>query len=334
MLVKLLIIGGTRFVGRHLVRAALDFGHEVTLFNRGQSDPGAFPEVEHLRGDRDGGLQALAGRSWDAVVDTCGFVPRLVTAAALALADAVEHYTLISSISVYPDMTQQDLDENAPVAALDDPTTERVDGSTYGGLKALCEQAAAAALPGRVLNVRAGLIVGPYDYTDRFTYWPVRMQLGGQILAPGSPEHPVQFIDARDLAEWIIHMAEARKTGTYNATGPAQPLSLGAVLAACQRVTGSAAALTWVSDDFLLDHGVTPFTDLPLWVPASHSGIHTVSIQKALADGLTFRSLDETLLDTLAWNAARSPASGGSIQLRAGIMLDREAELLSAWRKR
>ncbi len=331
---KLLILGGTRFLGRHVVAAALERGHEVTLFNRGISDPKLFPQLERLRGDRDGDLSALAGRRWDAVIDTSAYVPRQVVATARLLADAIEHYTFISSISVYSDTTIMGLDEESPVATLTEDT-ERVTGSTYGALKALCEQALEHMLPGRVLHVRAGLIVGPWDTTDRFTYWPVRVALGGEVLAPGSPDRQVQFIDARDLAAWILRMAEARRAGVYNAAGPNYRLTIGRLLEVCRAVTESDAAFTWVDDDFLLEQGVTPFTELPLWVPAAYNGIQAIQIRKALAEGLAFRALEDTLYDTLAWNASRGDAvADDPLRLRAGMTLDREAELLTAWKRR
>lgn len=330
---KLLILGGTRFLGRHLVEAAQARGHEITLFNRGISNPNLYPDVEHLRGNRDGDLAALDGRHWDAVIDPSGYVPRLVRAMVEKLADVVEHYTFISSISVYPDPTLPNLDEKAAVATLEDETTEEV-AAAYGGLKALCERAAEAVMPGRVLNVRAGLIVGPHDPTDRFTYWPVRVALGGDILAPGKPDRQVQFIDARDLAAWIIGMAETLRPGTFNATGPAATLTMGETLAACQAVSGSQAAFTWVSDGFLLEHEVTPFTEMPLWVPEAYNGMMMVNIDRALNAGLTFRPLAKTIADTLAWNATRDEEfSNKGLRLRGGMMLEREAELLALWRK-
>ncbi len=210
-MMKLLVLGGTVFLGRHLVEAATARGHSVTLFNRGQHNPELYPEVEKLRGDRDSDLSALQGRRWDAVIDTCGYLPRAVRASAELLADAVDHYTFISSISVYADFHTPAMDESAPVGTLADETVEEVTGETYGPLKALCEQAAERALPGRVLNIRPGLIVGPHDPTDRFTYWPVRVARGGEVLAPGRPHVPVQVIDGRDLAEWTVRMVEARQ---------------------------------------------------------------------------------------------------------------------------
>lgn len=331
---KLLILGGTRFLGRHLVEAAQARGHEITLFNRGLSSPNLYPDVEHLRGNRDGDLSTLEGRRWDAVIDPSGYVPRIVRASAELLADVVEHYTFISSISVYPDSSLRNLDETAEVARLEDETTEDV-AANYGGLKVLCEQVAEAIMPGRVLNVRAGLIVGPHDPTDRFTYWPVRVALGGDVLAPGKPQRQVQFIDARDLAAWIIGMAETLRTGTFNVTGPAEMLTMTETLDACKTVSRSDTAFTWASDDFLLENTVTPFTEMPLWVPESYNGIMEVSIHKALAEGLTFRPLSDTIRDTLDWNATREGEfSNKGLRLRGGMMLEREADLLMKWKKR
>ncbi len=217
---RILILGGTVFVGRHLVEAALARGHEVTLFNRGQHGPDLYPGVEKLRGDRDGGLDALRGRRWDAAIDTCGYVPRIVRASATLLANAVDHYTFISSVSVYPEAHTRHLDEDSPVGALDDESVEDVTPETYGPLKALCEQAAEGAMSGRALTIRPGLIVGPHDPTDRFTYWPRRVAQGGEVLAPGRPERPVQIIDARDLAAWTLQLVASGARGVYNATGP------------------------------------------------------------------------------------------------------------------
>src|SRR5262249_55921530 len=244
---KLLILGGTIFLGRYLVEAALAAGHDVTLFNRGQHNPELYPEVEKLRGDRDGGLAALRGRRWDAVVDTSGYLPRVARASAELLADAVDHYTFISSISVYPHFRSLGTDESAPVDTLDDPNIEEVTGETYGPLKALCEQAAEQALPGRTLVIRPGLIVGPHDYSDRFTYWVRRVAQGGEVLAPERPDWHTQIIDVRDLAEWTLRMAERRLVGVYNATGPAYDLSFGQLLDTCRAVSGSDARFTWVS---------------------------------------------------------------------------------------
>lgn len=216
---KLLIIGGTRFLGRAIVDAALAGGYEITLFNRGQTNPDLYANLETLVGDRDGGLDVLQGRRWDAVVDTCGYVPRLVRDSARLLADAVEHYTFISTISVYGQFDIVGMDENGPLGTIEDETVEEINGDTYGPLKVLCEKEATAAMEGRALHVRSGLIVGPHDVSDRFSYWPFRVAQRGEVLAPGNPEAPVQFVDVRDIAEWTIRATEVRLTGPYNVTG-------------------------------------------------------------------------------------------------------------------
>jgi 2'-hydroxyisoflavone reductase len=322
----LLILGGTRFLGRCLVEAALGDDHTVTLFNRGLSDPDLFPEVETIKGDRDGDLSALRGRRWDAVIDTCGYVPRVVRASAGLLAGAVDHYTFVSSISVYPDNMGPGADEGAPVEELEDPTVEEITGETYGGLKALCERVAEAEMPGRVLNVRPGLISGPHDPTERFTYWPRRVAAGGEVLAPDRPELRVQFIDVRDLAGWMVKMSAEQRTGTYNATGPAYELRMGKLLEECEAVGGD-AKIVWVSEEFLEENGVEPFTELPLWVPREYAGMLAVDCGKAIAAGLTFRPVSETIRDVLEWDSNRAEP-----ELAAGLKPDRERELLSAWR--
>jgi 2'-hydroxyisoflavone reductase len=322
-----LILGGTGFLGRHLVEAALGRGHRVTLFNRGIKAPDLFPEVETIEGDREADLSSLSGRRWDAAIDTCGYVPRVVRASAKTLADAVDHYTFVSSISVYPDDIVPGADEESPVQELPDPTVEEVTGETYGGLKALCERAVEEEMPGRVFNVRPGLISGPHDPTDRFTYWPRRIDAGGEVLAPERPERVVQFIDVRDLAAWIIEMAAERRTGTFNATGPDYKLEMGRLLEACKAVGGD-AELVWVSEDFLEEHGVEPFTELPLWVPREDAALLDVDCGKAIEAGLTFRSLSETIEDVLEWDRARPVGT----EPAAGLTPEREQELLRAWR--
>jgi 2'-hydroxyisoflavone reductase len=329
---NILILGGTRFLGRHLVEAALARGHTLTLFNRGRSNPGLFPAVETLHGDRDGDLSALAGRRWDAVIDTCGYLPRVVARSAELLAHAVGQYTFISSISVYSEPMQPGADERAPVGTLDDPTVEEVTGETYGPLKALCEQAAERALPGRTLTIRPGLIVGPHDPTDRFTYWPARVARGGEVLAPGKPGQPVQVIDARDLAEWNIRMVEQGASGLYNATGPAERLPMGELLQTCRAVSGSDARFVWVDEQFLLDAGVGPWVELPLWLPEQQGGeaLSSVNCARAISAGLSFRPLAETVRDTLEWDAARPQP----IERRAGLDAEKEARVLEQWKAR
>ncbi|MBI5031094.1 MAG: NAD-dependent epimerase/dehydratase family protein [Chloroflexi bacterium] len=329
---KLLILGGTVFLGRHLVEVALARGHAITLFNRGQHNADLFPQVEKLRGNRDGDLDALRGKTWDAVIDTCGYVPRIVEASAKFLANAVEHYTFISSISVFPDNISPNSDETAPVTKLPDESVEQVTGETYGGLKALCEQAVERTLPGRALVIRPGLIVGPNDPTDRFTYWPHRIARGGEVLAPGNPSSCVQIIDVRDLAEWTIRMIEGKHVGVFNATGPAYPLTLQQTLDECVRVSKSDARLTWVDEQFLLDHNVGSWIEMPLWVPDkdNSAGMMQINCAKAIAKGLTFRSVADTIRDTIAWDATRPPET----EWRAGMKPEREAELLVKWHAR
>lgn len=342
---KILILGGTIFIGRHLVDAALARGHEVTLFNRGQHGPDLYPQVEHLRGDRRGDLRALEGRQWDAVIDTNGYVPSVVRASARLLADVVRQYVFISTVSVYADVSVVGVNENSPVHTITPEQLREAEGIVppakgvvarayehYGALKALCEQAVEECLPGRVLTVRPGLIVGPYDYSDRFTYWPVRLARGGEVLAPGRPERLIQFIDARDLAGWTIRMVEAGKIGTYNATGPAEPLSMGQILDACRLASGSDATFTWVDEAFLLGEKVQPWSQMPLWLPEEpeYAGFNALSIARALAAGLTFRPVVETARDTLAWDATR-PAGE---EWQAGLAADEETRLLHAWHQR
>jgi len=323
---KLLILGGTVFLGRHLVEAALARGHMLTLFNRGQH-PDVFADVEQLHGNRDGDLAVLQGRRWDAAIDTSGFVPRIVGMSAETLADAVQHYTFISSISAYANFSAPGLDESAPLGKLTDERVEEVNGDTYGPLKALCEHAAEAAMPGRVLVIRPGLIVGPYDPTDRFTYWPHRVAEGGDVLAPGRPARPIQFIDARDLAAWTLYMVEAGQTGIYHATGPDQTLSMESLLEACKIISKSDARFTWIEDSCLLETGAGPWMELPLWIPesdGSSAGFMRVNCGKAIASGLTFRPLAETIWDTLVWDATRL----ADRDWRAGLKPERERYLL------
>jgi 2'-hydroxyisoflavone reductase len=328
--VKLLVLGGTVFLGRHLVEAALARGHDVTIFTRGRHNPHLFRDVEKLRGDRDGDLEALRGRRWEAVVDTSGHVPNVVRASAELLAPAVDHYTFVSTLAVYAGFPRvPDLDESAPLAELPDPSVAKATPETVGPLKALCERALEPALSGRALVVRAGLLVGPHDPTDRFAYWPRRVAQGGEVLAPGGPELRVQIVDARDLAEWILAGAESGRTGIYNATGPAQPLTMQELLETCRAATGGDATFTWVDERFLLSVGVNPRMELPLWMPGA-AGAATVDCRRALAAGLAFRPLAETVRDTFAWDMSR-PAD---LPRRAGIAPDKEAQVLKAWRER
>lgn len=338
---KILILGGTVFLGRYLIGAALARGHEVSVFNRGRHYPDMYPEVEKLRGEREGDLAALRGRRWDAVVDTCGYLPRVVQTSAELLSNVVDQYTFISSLSVYADFVPG-MDETAPAGALTEEQLKEAEkietgdratavsyGALYGPLKALCEQAAEGAMSGQVLIIRPGLIVGPHDYSDRFTYWVHRVAQGGEVLAPGRPDRQVQFIDVRDLTEWVVRMIEANRTGVFNAQGPDRPLTMLRVLEESRRVSGSDARFTWVSESFLMESSVTPWSEVPLWVPDEWEGLKHVDFGRALAASLTFRPLAEIIRDTLAWDAARPP----NTEWRAGLKRERELQLLRSWRE-
>lgn len=324
---NLLILGGTRFLGRAIAEAALERGDRITLFHRGQSNPDLFPDAEHIIGDRDGGLDGLAGRQWDAVIDTSGYVPRIVEQSARLLAPTVGHYTFISSLSVYANPSQTNMAEDAALAAIEDETVEEITGETYGALKVLCENVVTEVFGEHGLLVRSGLIVGPHDPTDRFTYWPVRLQRGGEVLAPGTPDAPVQFIDVRDIAAWAVDATERGLSGPFNVTGPATRLTMGELLAACRDAAAQSSDLTWVTDSFLQSHEVAPYSDLPLWVPAEFAGYGTFNIDKALASGIAYRPLADTVRDTLAWHDTRPEDH----EWRAGLSAEREAKLLAGW---
>src|SRR5713226_5792226 len=335
---RILILGGTGFTGPYQVRYALSRGHKVTTFNRGKTHPTELPnEVEQLIGDRNGKLDALKNRQWDVVIDNPATLPAWVRDAAQILKSNVERYVFISTISVYAD-TGQSVDETAALAKYDGPdpykeTIEAVKASGYktsGPLKALSEKEAEKWFPGKALIIRPGLIVGPRDETDRFTYWPVRIDRGGEVLAPGDPSDPVQFIDARDLAEWTIRMAENHATGIYNATGPAKPLGIGAMLDGIKDAGKSNANLIWVSEEFLTQQKVEAWSDMPVWT-GKESGLARASISRGLSKGLTFRPLSDTTRDTLVW--FKSLPQDRQSKLRAGLTPEREVEVLAAWKK-
>ena len=325
---NLLVLGGTQFVGRHIVKTAQERGHTVTLFNRGNNSD-VFPELEQLKGDRNHDLSALKGRGWDAVIDVSAYFPHQVAAALNVLKDRVGHYTLVSSISVYADQSKAHQDESAPVETLEDESVSEVTGETYGGLKVLCERTLKEVMPSALI-IRPGLVVGPYDHTDRFTYWVHRVAQGGEVLAPDDPEYPVQFIDARDLAEFILQGVETSRTGTFNAVEDPDRFTLGEVLRGAKEVSGSDATFTWVSEAFLLEQNVTPWSELPLWIPGDDIGLMRTSNRKAREAGLSTRPLVETVRDTLAWSRTR-PAD---VERKAGLSREREAELLRAWETR
>ena len=318
---KLLLLGGPKFVGRALIEASLARGHEVTTFNRGQTNPGAFPEVEELHGDRHGDLAPLRGRSWDAVLDTSAYVPQVVRSAAELLAESVERYLFVSSISVYADYSRP-IPEDAPLERLADghPGDELLpDYANYGALKVLAEQAVEEHFAGRNAIVRPGLIVGPHDPTDRFTYWARRPERGGAMLAPAPADSGVQMIDVLDLAGWMVAMVERGQAGAFNATSPPGAHTFGSMLDAC-----GARDVVWVDEAWLLAEGVEAWSDLPVWIPAGDPDMryfHQADVSRAVAAGLTFRPLAETAREAPGWTG------------KAGLPPEREAELLAAWRK-
>jgi nucleoside-diphosphate-sugar epimerase len=325
---RILIIGGTRFLGRHLVEAALAHRHEVTLFNRGQSNPGLFPQLETILGDREKDLDRLKGRIWDTVIDVAGYVPRLVRLSAEVLEPNVSRYVFISSLSVYADFRKIGIDESYPLAKIEGESVEEITGETYGPLKALCEKAVQEIYGERALVIRPGLIVGPHDPTDRFTYWPVRVARGGEVLAPQNPEALAQIIDVRDLSEFTIKLIEENAWGVYNATGPDYELTLGKLLEVSKRVSGSNANFKWASVEFLNQNKVEAWSDMPAWIPDDQEGpgFARINISKALQAGLKFRPLEETVNDTLEWARTRPTDH----EWRAGLTAEREAEVLAA----
>ena len=331
---RLLILGGTLFLGRHLAALALARGHHVTTFTRGRTAGLGDPRIDARYGDRDGDLRALEDGRWDATIDTSGYVPRVVRASAGLLADRTSHYTFVSSISVYARFDGP-VHEDAPLATLDDPADEDVQ-SHYGALKGRCERVVQEVYGERALVVRPGLIVGPQDPTGRFTYWVMRLAAGGEVLAPGDPARPVQLVDVRDLAAWMLDLAERRAGGVFNATGPEPRLTMAGVLAATD--AGAGARLTWVDDAFLLEHGAGEWQELPLWIadPATR-GLLDADVSAAVAAGLRFRPLADTARDTLAWVRAGGPVTApkpGMQLVRAGLAPEKEAAILAAWHAR
>ena len=327
---KLLILGGTGFLGPHIVEAATKRGHTMTLFNRGKTHPGLFPNLEKLHGDRKNDMKALENRRWDAVIDTSAYIPADVTRSATLLGPNISHYLLISTISVYAKLDQPGQDENAPLAATSDPDAEDVSNENYGALKALCEQAARKSIPAKTTVIRPGLIVGPGDATDRFTYWPVRVARGGEVLAPGKPSDFVQFIDARDLADFIVLCLEKKIFGTFNADAQAGSMTIGNLLETCKRVSKSDARFAWADAAFLEQHKIAAWSDMPVWIPAEgdNAGVGRISSAKAKTVGLKYRPLSETCADTLAW--FKTEPAEHQAKLKAGLSPEREAEALKA----
>ena len=322
---KFLVLGGTMFLGRHFVDTALAGGHEVTTFTRGKTNPDLHPGAEKLTGDRDGGLEPLEGKSWDAVVDTSGYVPRVVSDSAKLLKETVGRYLFVSTISVYSDFSRP-VSEDSPVGTLEDKTVEKIDEETYGPLKVLCENAVIDLYGDRATVVRPGLIVGPHDPTDRFTYWPVRVARGGKVLAPEPKNGEIQYIDARDLAEWMLHLLEKQTPGVFNATGLEPPATMEMLLQDSKDASGSDAEFVWVEEAFLVKNEVGPWMELPLWLPSSleMGGIMGANISRAIDAGLKFRPILETVADTLAW----FETLGLDYQLKTGLAAEKEQKLL------
>ncbi len=335
---KILVLGGTAFLGPSVIHEARARGHEITLFNRGRTNADMFPDLERLVGDRDGQLDALRGRQWDVCLDNSGYIPRMVKESAELLAPGIGQYVFISSISVYKDFSQRGLNEDSPVAVISDEqlaaakTQRDITGENYGALKALCEQAAQQACPGRACVIRPGLIVGPMDRTDRFTYWPVRVSRGGEVLAPGTPDTPTQVIDVRDLADFVMRCIEERTMGVFNATSTAGELTMGELLETCRRVSGSDATFTWADAAWLEKKEVAAWSDMPVWVPleGGEAGHPFIDVSRAVKAGLRFRPISETVRGTLDWWAT-VPQERKDAPMKAGITAEREKELLAAW---
>jgi 2'-hydroxyisoflavone reductase len=349
---RILYLGGTGFLGPHMVRDAIAAGHTVTLFNRGRSNPHLFPDVEKREGDRYGDLSSLEAGEWDAVIDTFTYTPDVVGRTAELLKDRVGQYLVVSTVSVYRDYATPGQDEDAPLAEIPDETadaikTHREVGQHYGAMKARCEQRVSAIMPGRTCIVRPGLIVGRGDETDRFTYWPTRVARGGEVLAPASPDHFTQSIDVRDLAVFINLCAQRQTMGTFNADSPASTRTMGQLLDTCKSVSGSDATFTWASAEFLAASGVGAWQHMTCWVPpeGTYAGFGQVSCARATAAGLTIRPLADTVKDTLAWvnevpereedkPIAEARRTRLATAPRAGLSPEREAEVLKAWHTR
>jgi 2'-hydroxyisoflavone reductase len=329
---RILILGGTGFIGPHFVRESLARGHTVTLFNRGKRQEQPTPGVETLLGDRDGQLAALEGRDWDVVIDNSGFVPRHVRLTTQLLRERVRHYLFISTISVYADLSAPGTTEVAPLVKLEDPSVEKVDGDTYGGLKALCEGVVLEDFAGRNTIVRPTYIVGPGDHTDRFTYWPWRMSQGGEMLAPGTAADPIQFIDVRDLARFVIGCIEGPTLGTFNACSPPGFATIGGLLEVSRRVSGATTQVRWVDVATLRAEGLLDGPALPIWSPPTGetAGAALVSPARAVAAGLRFTALEDTVRATLEWHRSRPVEQRD--KLKVGLTREAEAALLAKLR--
>jgi 2'-hydroxyisoflavone reductase len=327
--VRVLILGGTKFLGIHLTHELRARGHDITHFNRGVTRSDPVDGVRTYRGDRSTDLSALEAERFDAVVDTSGYVPHVVERSARFFSDRANRYVFVSTISVYDEKLAK-IDEDSPRIPLpDDAARDVMTPETYGPLKALCEDKVTGALADRATIVRPGLIVGPDDPTDRFTYWPLRFERGGDVLAPGTPHRTVQFIDVRDLAGLIATLIGRDASGDYNAVTPPNAITMGDVMNACANASRAPSSVIWVDDEFLLHREVEPWMGLPLWIPPALGmpGFYNVGADRSIAAGMSFTPLAKTVADTLAW-AKTLPSDRVP---RAGITAEREAELLAAF---
>jgi len=331
---RFLVLGGTGFIGPHMVREALRRGHTVELFNRGRTNDDIFPDLVTYIGDRDGKLDALEGGRWDVVIDNSGYVPRHVADSARLLGPLADHYIFISSISAYADFGKP-LDEDAPLGELEDENIEEVTNETYGPLKALCEKRAAEEFGAdRLAVLRPTYICGPGDRTDRYTYWPIRTARGGEMLWPGTPDDVIQIIDVRDLANFVVDAGEKRITGAYNTVIPPGSFTMGELLEDSLAVTAADTTPVWVDYKFLEAEGATEGGQLPIWVPPTPdlAWVARASGERAFAAGLKVRPTRETARDTLRW--WRTLPDERRADLRAGLEAAEEARIIAAWRTR
>jgi len=327
---KILIIGGTVFLGRHVTQALLSRGHEVTLFNRGHHNPLLFPSVEKLRGDRDKNLSSLSCRSWDAVIDTCGYFPRQVAATAQKLHLHAPLYAFISSVNQYANFSIPAIDETHPGSRIKFKAEPSLTPETYGPLKAACESVVRQIYPEGALIFRPGCMVGPYDQAHRFTYWVKRTAAGGHILVPGRPEQPWQVIDVRDVAEWVVRMLETRRIGTFNVVGASNPYTAHQLIRELTMGTDSIVQPIWVDTQFLHALDAERWLDLAEWaeLPPNRSHLYAIDNSRAIKEGLTFRPLAETVRDVRAWLPSRPPYNADALEL------DRERDILRAWKQK
>ncbi len=320
---NILILGGTIFLGKHIVIEALKRGHKVTLFNRGKHNPELFPEVEKIHGDRLTDLSKLGDRKFDSVIDTCGYFPRALKISTSFFRDNVPHYTFISSISVYKNLTEVGITEDSEVGTIEDENNEEYMSEAYGPLKRLCEKVVEDSYGDAGLNIRSGLIVGYDDLSDRFSYWPARTSLGGRMAVPEDFDMQVQYIDVKDLSSFTLDMVEKKAGGIYNVTGPESKKTFGELLSKCIEVTGVTPEFVKMNEEFLMKNEIAPYRDFPLWVPKDWSGTNSVSISKALNEGMRISPVENTIKDVLEYLSSREEK-----KLRSGLTPEREKSLI------